>query len=327
MVSTIRRVAVLTGGTDGPGMNAAIRAAVRSSLEVGWSVLGVRHGFSGLLRGDYVPLDSRSVSHRIDKGGTLLGTSQQESLATAAKVRQALRSLNEERVDALVSIGGDVSARGGVALGDAGFPVTLIPATIENDLWGTDLAVGVDTAINTAMDVIDRIKDTASSQQQAFVVETAGARSGYLALMVAIVAGAEIACLPESSPSLEDIAREVSSAYVRGKEHCIVVVAEGAHPDARAIQQYLVERSQETGFEAHLTMLGHIQRGGSPTAKDRYLATLLGTRAVQALAEGERGVMAGLVSGGVALIPLRDVVSRRPEIDPMYVELADTLAR
>jgi len=177
-------------------MNAAIRAAVRSSLEVGWSVLGVRHGFSGLLRGDYVPLDSRSVSHRIDKGGTLLGTSQQESLATAAKVRQALRSLNEERVDALVSIGGDVSARGGVALGDAGFPVTLIPATIENDLWGTDQAVGVDTAINTAMDVIDRIKDTASSQQQAFVVETAGARSGYLALMVAIVAGAEIACLP-----------------------------------------------------------------------------------------------------------------------------------
>ena len=326
MPDTIRRVAVLTAGTDGPGMNAAIRAVVRKSLEYGWSVLGVRNGYEGLLRGDFVPLDSRSVSQRIDKGGTFLGTSAGEAFPGPRDVRKALRNLNEESVDALVTIGGPSCARGAHALSQAGFAVALVPATIENDLWGTDQAIGVDTAVNTAMDAIDRIKDAASAQQQAFVIEMVGKNSGYLTLLAGIVGGAEITCIPETTQTLEEIAREVADSYVRGKEHCIIVVSEGADPDAHAILAHLAEHQAETGFEANLTMLGHIQRGGSPMARDRYLATLLGAAAVEALADGQEGMMAGLNAKGSILVPLTDVVSHQREIDQAYLALAAMLA-
>lgn len=326
MADTIRRVAVLTAGTDGPGMNAAIRAVVRKSLEHGWSVMGVRNGYDGLLRGDFEPLDSRSVSQRIDKGGTFLGTSAGEAFPGPRDVREALRNLNEDSVDALVAIGGPSCARGAHALSQAGYAVALVPATIENDLWGTDQAIGVDTAVNTAMDAIDRIKDAASAQQQAFVIEMVGKHSGYLALLAGIVGGAEITCIPENTNSLEQITQEVADSYVRGKEHCIIVVSEGAHPNAHAIQSHLADHQAETGFEANLTMLGHIQRGGSPMAKDRYLATLLGAAAVEALAEGKDGIMVGLDAKGPILVPLTDVVSHQKEIDQGYLELAAILA-
>lgn len=326
MVSTIRRVAVLTSGMDGPGMNAAIRAVVRQSLEFGWSVLGVRHGFVGLLRGDFEPLDSRSVSQRIDKGGTFLGTSRGEAFPRPRDLRDGLRNLNEEGVDALVVIGGASCARGALALSEAGFAVVHVPASIENDLWGTDQAIGADTAINTAMEAIDRIKDAASSQQQAFVVEMVGTHSGYLTLMAGLVGGAEITCIPESSLTLEEIAAEVAATYVRGKEHCIVVVAEGEQPDAHAIQTYLAEQQGQTGFEVNLTMLGHIQRGGSPMATDRYLATLLGAAAVQSLADGAYGVMVGIDANHTVRVPLPDVVANRKEIDQKYILLAGMLA-
>ena len=201
-----------------------------------------------------------------------------------------------------------------------------VPASIENDVWGTDQAIGADTALNTAMDAIDRIKDTASSQQQAFVVEMVGAHSGYLTLMTGLVGGAEITCIPETSLSLEAIVSEVSDTYVRGKEHCIIVVAEGANPDAHAIQAYLTEHQAQTGFEAHLTMLGHIQRGGAPLARDRYLATLLGAAAVEALADGAPGVMVGIDENHAVRVPLADVVTHQKSIDRQYLELAGMLA-
>lgn len=326
MADTIRRVAVLTAGTDGPGMNAAIRAVVRKSLEYGWSVLGVRNGYDGLLRGEFEPLDSRSVSQRIDKGGTFLGTSAGEAFPGPRDVREVLRNLNEEGVDAIVTIGGPSCARGAHALSQAGFAAVLVPATIENDLWGTDQAIGVDTAVNTAMDAIDRIKDAASAQQQAFVIEMVGKNSGYLTLLAGIVGGAEITCIPETTESLEQIAGEVADSYVRGKEHCIIVVSECARPDAHAIHTYLAEHQAETGFEANLTVLGHIQRGGSPMARDRYLATLLGAAAVDALAEGKEGVMAGLNAKGPILVPLADVVTQQKGTDEGLLELAAILA-
>jgi 6-phosphofructokinase 1 len=325
-VSTIRRLAVLTSGTDGPGMNAVIRAVVRKSLEFGWSVLGVNHGYAGLLRSELGPLDSRSVSHRIDKGGTFLGTSRGEAFPTQQDLRDAQRTLNEENVDALVAIGGPSCARGALQLAASGMATMLVPASIENDLWGTDQAIGVDTAINTAMDAVDRIKDAASSQQQAFVIEMAGTHSGYLTLMAGLVGGAEITCIPEAGLTLEEIAAKVADTYVRGKEHCIIVVAERAVPDAHAIQAYLSEHRAETGFEANLTMLGHIQRGGSPMATDRYLATVLGATAVEALARGESGAMVGIQANKTVLVPLAQVVEHQKQIDPRYLELAGMLA-
>jgi len=326
-VTTIRRLAVLTGGTDGPGMNAAVRAVVRQSLECRWSVLGVHGGFTGLLRGGFIPLDSRSVSHTIDKGGTFLGTSLGEPFPTPRDLREALRNLNEDSVDAVVLIGDHLCARGALRLSEGGVSCVLVPASIENDLWGTERAIGVDTAINTAMDAIDRIRDVASSQHQAFVVEVAGSQSGHLALMAGLVAGAEIICIPECDITLEQIRDEVAGAYIRGKEHCIIVVAEGAQPNAHEIQAHLAELQPQTGFAASLTMLGHIQRGGSPMATDRYLATLLGVAAVQSLAEGQTGMMVGLRANRTALVPLAEVVEHKTEIDRECLELAQILAR
>jgi 6-phosphofructokinase 1 len=327
MASTIRRIAVLTGGTDGPGMNAAIRAVVRMALDLEWSVMGVHQGFLGLQRGDLSPLDSRSVSHRIDRGGTFLGTFQGEAFVSDKDLRSALRNLNELGLGALVVIGGPSCARGAHILSEAGFPVVLVPASIENDLWGTDSAIGVDTAMNTAMEAIDHVKDTASSRQQAFVVELVGAHSGFLTLMTGIVSGAEITCIPEIAYSLEQITEQVAATYVRGKEHCIILVAEGAQPDAHAIWAHLVERQEQTGFDANLTMVGHIQRGGAPMARDRILATRLGAAAVQALAEDASDVMVGVAAGRTVLVPLVDVLANQKQVDQRYISLADMLAR
>ncbi|MGI6367796.1 MAG: ATP-dependent 6-phosphofructokinase [Anaerolineae bacterium] len=323
---SIRRVAVLTAGPDGPGMNAAIRATVRQALALNWTVVGIRQGFSGLVRGAFEPLDSRAVSHRIDRGGTFLGTSMDEPFPAGADLRQALRQLNSASVDALVTIGGPSCARGTLAIAEAGFPAVMLPATIENDLWGTDRAIGVDTALNNAMDAIDRIKDTASSMQQAFVVELAGAQSGYLSLLGGIVGGAELSSLPELDQSLEEIAQRVADAYVRGKRHCIIAAATGGHPSAAEIASYLSERQQETGFPARLITLGDIQRGGSPTARDRMLATLLGAAAVQALAAGERGALIGLQQQATVPVPLQEVVARTKPLDAEYRALATILA-
>jgi 6-phosphofructokinase 1 len=323
----IRRLAVVTSGADSPGQNAAVRAVVRMALSLGWEAWGVEHGFEGLVRGDLLALNSRSVSGIIGQGGSFLGSSRSDALTTPRALREALRNLNETGMDALVVIGGDGSMRGALALYEAGFATVGVPATIENDVCGTDLSIGVDTALNTALDALDRIRDTASSHQQAFVVEMAGEKSGYLALMAGLAGGAEMVCIPEAPFTLEQVAREVADAYVRGKQHCIITVAEGAQPHAAEIAAHLAERREETGFEAHLTTLGHIQRGGSPLSRDRVLATRLGAAAVAQLCQSVSGVLVGLADGQLAVTPLAEVTTCTRGVDEEYTRLASMMAR
>ncbi len=327
MGNRIRRVAVLTSGGDSPGFNPCIRAVVRMALHYGWEPYGVREGFTGLLTGEMAPLSSRSVSGIIGQGGTFLGSSRSEAFETPHGLREALRHLNEAAVDALVVIGGDGSLRGARAIAGSGFPTVGIPGTIENDIYGTDISIGVDTALNTALEAMDRIKDTASSHQQAFLVEMMGSKSGYLTLMAGIAGGAEMVCIPETPFTAEQVASEVASAYVRGKKHCIVVVAEGAEPHAAAIADYLREHQEETGFGVRLSILGHIQRGGSPTASDRLLGTRLGAAAVECLHQGTYGIMVGISDGQLVYPSLAEVTENSPRIEESYYNLAGILAR
>ena len=323
----IRRIAVLTSGGGSPGFNPCIRAVVRMAIHVGWEPWGVRYGYMGLLNHEFVQLSSRSVSHILAQGGTFLGSSRSEAFKTPPGFRDAVRNLNEMGADALIVIGGDGSLRGARALQEAGFPTVGVPGTIENDVCGTDAALGVDTALNTALDAIDRIKDTASSHEQAFLVEVVGSKCGYLALMAGLGGGAEMVCIPEVPFSLDDVVNEVASAYVRGKKHCIITVAEGAEPRAVAIAEHLNMHREETGFGVHLSILGQAQRGGSPMAHDRLLATRLGAAAVEQLHQGVSGVMVGLVDGQTVCSPLAEVTECTRGIDESYYELAKGLAR
>jgi 6-phosphofructokinase 1 len=323
----IRTLAVITSGGDSPGFNPCLRAAVRSALHLGWDVLGVLRGFEGLCGGDFIPLNSRSVSGIISQGGTILGSSRWDQFKTPITQREALRKINEFGVDALAVIGGDGTMRGALALHEAGIATIGIPGTIENDVYGTDQSLGVDTALNTAVEAMDRIKDTASSHQQAFLVEMMGEHSGYLALMAGIAGGAEMVCIPEVPYALADVMREVADSYVRGKKHCIITVAEGAKPHAVDIAHYLQGNQQQTGFSVRLSILGHIQRGGSPSAYDRYLGTLYGAEAVRLLAAGQSGLMVGIVDNQIISTPLAEVTSNLVSIEPQYLELATILAR
>ncbi|NLG50628.1 MAG: 6-phosphofructokinase [Chloroflexi bacterium] len=323
----MRRIGVLTSGGDSPGFNPCVRAVVRMALYYGWEPWGIRRGYEGLLDGELGPLTSRSVSNIIGRGGTMLGASRSEAFQTPYGQREALRNLNERGIDALIVIGGDGSLRGAEAIDGAGIPTIGIPGTIENDICGTDVSIGVDTALNTALDAMDRIKDTASSHQQAFLVEMMGEKSGYLTLMAGIAGGAEMVCIPEMPFTLEDVAREVADSYVRGKKHCIITVAEGARPRTTEIAEYLQDRQKETGFGVRLSILGHIQRGGAPSAFDRFLGTRLGAAAVEHLHAGQRGVMVGMVEDEIVTTPLAEATACTRSLEEEYFELARMLAR
>jgi 6-phosphofructokinase 1 len=325
--SRIRRLGVLTSGGDSPGFNPCVRAVVRSALSVGWEPWGIRRGFAGLLRGETVPLSSRSVSGIIAYGGTILGSSRSADFATPHGLREALRTINEAGIDALVVIGGDGSQRGALALEQAGVQTIGVPGTIENDVVGTDLALGVDTALNTALDALDRIRDTASSQQQVFLIEMMGLKSGYLALMAGLAGGAEMTCVPEIPFTLEGVEREVADAYVRGKKHCIITVAQGTVPHASEIAAYLAQHQVQTGFDVRLSILGHIQRGGTPSAYDRILGTRLGAAAVDELRAGSHGLLVGIVDGQLARTPLAEATASTRAFEPDDLQLAAILAR
>jgi len=323
----IRRLAVLTSGGDCPGLNACIRSVVRMSLYLGIEPWGVRRGYAGLMAGELDAFTSRSVSHIIGRGGSILGSSRSAEFNSSRGLREARRNLNEFGIDGLVVIGGDGSMRGAQALSEAGFPVIGVPATIENDVWGTDMAIGVDTALNTALDALDRIKDTASSHQQAFLVGLAGEKSGYQTLMTGLAGGAEVICIPEVAFSLEEVAHQVADAYVRGKQHCIIVVSEGAQPDIHAIVAHLSQCEDETGFSVRLAILGHVQRGGTPSAQDRFLGTRYGSDVVRQISEGNTGVMVALDDGELIYRPLADVSANTKAVDPDDVAMAEMLAK
>jgi 6-phosphofructokinase 1 len=323
----MQRIGVLTSGGDAPGMNAAIRAVVRSGIDKGWEVIGVRHGYSGLTAGDVLPLGARSVGGIIQHGGTMLGSSRCPAFKTEEGRFQALNALQQHRIDGLVVIGGNGSQAGAEALSRMGFPVVGIASTIDNDLCGSEITIGVDTALNIALEAIDRLKVTASSHHRAFLVEVMGRNCGYLALMAGIAGGAEAVIIPEVETDPDAVAAELRDAYARGKLHALVVVAEGARYNAAALAGYFQEHRGRLGFELRATTLGHVQRGGAPTAFDRLLATQLGAAAVECMARGEHGVLIGRLDGKSLSTPLDEVVNKTGPLDLRLLELARVLAQ
>ena len=324
-MSGIKRIAVLTSGGDAPGMNAAIRAVTRCGLAQGWDVLGLRRGYAGLVEGEVEPLTSRTVSNIMQRGGTMLGSARCPEFETEDTRRKALCRLQENRIDALVVIGGNGSQTGALALAQMGVPVVGVASTIDNDLAGSEVTIGVDTALNIALEAIDRLKTTASSHQRAFLVEVMGRKCGYLALMAGLAGGAEIVVIPERETTPEDVARQLRAAYERGKKHALAVVAEGALHNAGELDAWFREHSERIGFDLRTTTLGHVQRGGTPTAFDRLLGTRLGAGAVAALTHGEQGVLVGLNEGRVTTTSLAEVVGVRKTLDPELFRLASVL--
>jgi 6-phosphofructokinase 1 len=323
----VKRIAVLTSGGDAPGMNAAIRAVVRTGIDQGWEMLGVQHGYAGLISGEIIPLHVRDVGGIIQLGGTVLGSARCPEFKTAGGRQKALQELDRQNVEALVVIGGNGSQTGARALSEMGFPVIGVASTIDNDLYGSEITIGVDTALNVALEAIDRLKVTASSHHRAFLVEVMGRECGYLALMSAIAGGAEAVIVPEIEADPERVAAELCAGYERGKPHALVVVAEGARYNAEGLARYFEQHRERLGFELRVTILGHVQRGGAPGAFDRLLATRLGAGAVERLAKGEQGVLVGLLKGEIVATPLEEVVAKRKPLDRRLLSLARVLAK
>ena len=320
----MKTIGVLTSGGDAPGMNPCVRAVVRSTLFHGGKAIGIRNGYQGLLNGALSPLEARDVGSILQSGGTVLGTARSESFYTEEGQAQAAECLKDFGIEGLVVIGGDGSMRGVRALAALGIQVVGIPASIDNDIWGTNMSLGVDTALNTIKDAIDKLRDTASSHRRAFLIETMGRNCGYLAVMAGVIGGAELVLIPEVELSIADVADAVEKAYRRGKTHSIIVVAEGASIETQELAKAL--EKLDIGFATRVTILGHIQRGGSPSAFDRLMATRMGVKAVEALQEGKSDVMMALQGRRIEAIPLEEVVSRQRAANLEYFEMCRMLA-
>ncbi len=325
MATPIRTIGVMTSGGDSPGMNPGIRAVVRAGLAQGYRVMGIEDGYEGMLRGKFREMGPRDVGGILQRGGTILRTARSMEFKTPQGQRQAIRNLNNANIDAVVILGGDGSLNGGNALQQQGVPIVGIPASIDNDIFGTDMCIGVDTALNTIVDAIDKLRDTASSHNRAFIVETMGRACGYLAVQAGIVCGAEMVLVPEEEVPFEEISKMIEEAYVHGKAHAILVVAEGARPRASEIAQRLEDL--DLGFDTRVSVLGHIQRGGKPSAFDRLLATRFGFKAVDFVAEGIFGVMTGLDGREIIPVPLAEVISHQRCLAQESLKMARILAR
>ncbi|MBB6098969.1 6-phosphofructokinase 1 [Deinobacterium chartae] len=320
----MKRIAVLTSGGDAPGMNAAIRAVVRSAACQGIEVVGVRRGFTGTIEGDLRLLGPRDVANIIQRGGTILGTARSHRFRSPEGRAQAAENLRNFGVEGLVVIGGDGSFHGAhYLMEEQGIPVVGLPGTIDNDLYGTDYTIGYDTAVETALGAIDKLRDTAASHDRIFVVEVMGRKAGHIALDVAIAGGAEEVLIPEDNLPIERVIESIRQSIERGKTSSIVIVAEGVDGGAMRVRD-LIE--QGTGLEARATILGHIQRGGTPTSADRILASRLGDAAVSALASGTRGVMLGIVNNRIVETPLPETWERHKDVNRELYRCAKILA-
>jgi 6-phosphofructokinase 1 len=322
-MSKIKKIGVYTSGGDAPGMNAALRAIVRTAVYHGVEVVGIQHGYNGMLKGDFVPMGPRSVSGIIQRGGTILKTARSSEFMTREGRAKAAANLSAQGIEGLVAIGGNGTFQGATLLYDEHMIPTIgVPGTIDNDLYGTDITVGYDTAINTAVDAIDKIRDTADAHDRVFYVEVMGRDAGFIALDVGISTGAEYIAIPEIEENFEAIRQKLTSG---GRQRSsIVVIAEGCF-EGGAVD--LARRMSEfVRLHYRVTVLGHIQRGGSPTARDRVLAAKLGSAAVDALLNGELNVMAGEINNKVVLTPMRDTWEKKKAIDNSLVELAKVLS-
>jgi len=321
----MKKIGVLTSGGDAPGMNACIRAVVRCGVSHRLEVVGIRRGYCGILEEDFIKLGSRSVANIIHRGGTILETARCEEMKTRKGIIKANGILKREGIEGLITIGGDGTFRGAVALAEAGNVKLIgIPGTIDNDVYGTDYTIGFDTAINTALDAIDKIRDTAGSLQRPFFIEVMGKSRGFIALEVGIAGGAEDILIPEVETKVEQLSLNIKRSFKKGKKSSIVIVAEGDDAGgAFSIAQQVWERLK---LEYRICVLGHVQRGGSPTARDRVLASKLGAAAVDALVKGMSSYMAGEFKGEIALTPLRETWEKRKELDSNLLKLIKVLA-
>lgn len=320
------RIGVFTSGGDAPGMNAAIRAVVRQAQETGDEIIGIRRGYAGMIKGEFIHLGPRDVANTIQRGGTILQTARSDKFMTPEGRAEAAEQLRRASIEGLVAIGGDGTFAGAIKLfGEQGIPTLGVPGTIDNDLFGTDDTIGYDTAMNTALDAIDRIRDTAAAHDRVFFIEVMGRHAGFLGLEVGLAGGAEIIALPEVPVTPEEIVKTIENSVARGKMSSIIVVAEGAYPGGA---QALFEATKKlTGYDARVSILGHIQRGGAPSARDRVLASRLGAAALKALSQGSQGVMAGVVENEVVFTPLADTIAKKKSINMELFYLARTLAR
>ena len=323
----MKAIAILTSGGDAPGMNAAIRAVTRRALNRDIAVFGVREGWQGLIDDRMTRLNARDVGGIIQIGGTFLGSARSQEFREESGRSKALRNLATRGIDALVVIGGNGSQTGSAALHSLGFPVVGIASTIDNDLYGTDVTIGCDTAINVTLEAIDNLRTTGSSHTRAFLVETMGRNCGYLAMMAGLAGGAEVISTPEFEVSAFEIAERLRAAYDRGKTHAIVVIAEGVTENAARILAHFEKDRDMVGFELRATVLGHVVRGAPPTAFDRLLATRLGVAALTSLAEGVSGVLVGEQRGEITRTPLAEIAGRTKPISTNLIELARVLAQ
>ncbi len=318
----MRKIGVLTSGGDSPGMNAAIRAVVRKAIFHGLEVVGVRRGFAGLIAGDFMPMQLGSVADIIHRGGTVLRTARAPEFLARESQEKAVRNLRDQGIDALVVIGGDGSFRGASVLGSYGIHTVGVPGTIDNDIPCTDNSIGFDTAVNNVTDAINKVRDTATSHERVYVIEVMGRNSGHIALAAGLAGGAESILVPEVPYNLNEICERLERGVKRGKLHSIILVAEGAG-SALEVGEAL---KKKTNMETRVTILGHLQRGGTPTAYDRMLASRLGAAAVDTLLEGCYGKMVGLESGKVKVTSFDEVFRQKKEFPEDLYKLATILA-
>ena len=316
-------IAIMTSGGDSPGMNAAARAVVRTAIYEGIKVYGIHDGYDGMLKDDIVELTGRSVSDIVQRGGTFLGTARCPEFKTPEGRRKGYENLKKRGIEGLVIIGGDGSLTGGSLLSkETGIPIVGLPGTIDNDVWGTDYTIGCDTAANTIVDALNKLRDTASAHRRIMVVEVMGHTSGWLAMMSGIAGGAEYVLVPEVKYDLEQMCEDIKAQYEAGKRYCLIVIAEGAG-DGMGLGKIVQEK---TGIDTRVSVLGHIQRGGSPTVEDRMKASMLGEKAALAIISGASDVVFGFEQGKVVSINLFDSVNNKKTLDPELVRLARVLA-
>ncbi|MGM7702309.1 6-phosphofructokinase [Pseudalkalibacillus sp. Hm43] len=318
----MKRIGVLTSGGDSPGMNAAVRAVVREAIYQGMEVYGIYHGYTGLIEGQIKKMELGSVGDIIHRGGTMLYSARCEEFKTHEGQMKGVKQLEKFGIEGLVVIGGDGSYRGAQKLTEHGFPTITLPGTIDNDIPGTDFTIGFDTALNTAIDAIDKIRDTATSHERTYVIEVMGRNAGDIALWSGLAGGAESILIPEEDFKMEDITDRLLRGQERGKKHSIIVVAEGVGSGVDIANQI----EEATDFETRVTVLGHIQRGGSPTAFDRVLASRLGAKAVQLLLAGDAGKAVGIQSNKLVAHDINEVLAQPHKIDNDMYKLSQELS-
>ncbi|WP_134686324.1 6-phosphofructokinase [Brevibacillus migulae] len=318
----MKKIAVLTSGGDSPGMNAAVRAAVRRAVYLGVHMYGVYHGYNGLIAGDIREMTLGSVGDIIHRGGTILYTARSEEFRTEAGQQKAAEQLRQNGIEGLIVIGGDGSFRGAQKLTKIGIPTIGVPGTIDNDIPCTDFTIGFDTALNTIVEAIDKIRDTATSHERTYIIEVMGRDAGDLALWAGLAAGAESIIIPEEEQDMDDIIERLHAGHRRGKKHSIIIVAEGVG-SATSYAETIKER---TGWETRVTVLGHIQRGGSPTAFDRMLASRMGAAAVDLLLEGKKDRMVGIQNNQIVDIDFDEALAQKHKLDTSIYQLARTLS-